>query len=85
MRDFGYTGPPRPIGEFHAKPETDEERKRHAAQTAARKYEESLPRQQPAAASVAPAPAAVLPLRLPAATKADQEDLAERVARLAQA
>lgn len=81
MRDFGYRGPPRPIGEFKAKPETEGEMKRHAAQIAARKYEEALPKQQPAAvASVAPAPATVI--TLPAQPQRE-EDLAERVRRLA--
>ena len=52
--DYGYRGIPRPIGDYRLRPETEPEQQRHAAQTAAQKYEETLPEQQVAPAAARP-------------------------------
>ena len=80
---FGYQGIPRPVGEYRLRAETELERQRHAAQTAAAKYEKSLPEQHTASAPAAPAslPAA-LPLPAAAASQVDgetAEQIMERV------
>jgi len=81
VRDFGYRGAPRPIGSYHLKPESEEEQKRHAAQTAAAQYAEQLPQQEQAPAAVKPAKhRQIVPLN-PAAKR--EETLEERTRRLA--
>ena len=69
IRDFGYRGIPRPLGEYRLQPQTEEDLKRRAAQEAAAKYEETLPEQEETAAEARPAKPNHVAAHTPAAAK----------------
>lgn len=76
--DFGYSTGLNPLGVYRLRPETAEEEQRHAAQTAAAKYAETLPAQVMSLADAARR-AAKAPLALPVAPAAAREEtLVER-------